>query len=173
MFTVIEEADLLLSDGELVEYLDLWRVHLPDEEFRIFTEVTTRIGIAARRITMQLAAGSPFDATCIERMRYEFCDYLERHVFDQWELDLQEFLMQVCIVEEFDWHLAEIITGRSDVESMINRAEQMGNFLAIKEVDGGKIVYEIRDTIRLSMRRRIMRMYQKDGGHVYAPIHAS
>lgn len=60
--------------------------------------------------------------------------------------------MQECIVEGFDKHLAEMITGRSDVERMISIAEQLSNFMIFKEAVGGKRIYEI----RLPMRRFIM-----------------
>lgn len=162
MFTVIEEGDLLLSDTELTEYLALWGLSLPEEEFRKIVQLVSGIGIVARLIAMQLVSGRPFDATCIERLRNDFWDYLECHVYDQWEVELQEFLMQVCIVEEFEQRLAEMITGRNDVERMISLAEQLGNFLIIKEAAGGKIVYEIRLAMRTSMRRRLMRTYQKE-----------
>jgi LuxR family maltose regulon positive regulatory protein len=162
MFTVIEEADLLLSDMELAEYLVLWGLSLGEEEFGKIVHLVSGIGIVARLIAMQLVSGSPFDETCIERLRNDFWDYLEYHVYDQWEVELQEFLMEVCIVEEFEQRLAEMITGRNDVKRMISRAEQLGNFLVIKEVDRGKIVYEIRLAMRISMRRRLMRTYQKE-----------
>ena len=34
---------------------------------------------------------------------------------DQWEVQLQEFLMEVSIVDQFTIRLAEMITGRLDV----------------------------------------------------------
>lgn len=162
IFTIIEEADLLLSDMELAEYLTLWGLNPSEEEFRKIVQLVSGFGIVARLIAMELASGRAFDATCIERLRNEFWDYLDRHVYDQWDVELQEFLMQVCIVEEFDQRLAEMITGRNDVERMINLADQMGNFLAMKEVTAGKTVYEIRIGMRRSMRRRILRTYQKE-----------
>lgn len=162
MFTIIEEADLFMSDSELAEYFALWGLQLSEEEFQKIVQLVSRIGIVARLIAMELVSGRPFDATCIERLRNDFWDYLDRHVYDQWDVEIQEFLMQICIVEEFDKHLAEMITGRNDVERMLEIAQQMGNFLIMKEVTGGKTVYEIRLAMRLSMRRRLMRTYQKE-----------
>lgn len=162
MFTIIEESDLFMSDSELAEYFALWRLNLSEEEFQKIVQLVSGIGIVARLIALELASGRPFDATCIERLRNDFWDYLDRHVYDQWDVEIQEFLMQICIVEEFDKHLAEMITGRNDVDRMLEIAQQMGNFLIMKEVTGGKTVYEIRLAMRLSMRRRLMRTYQKE-----------
>jgi LuxR family maltose regulon positive regulatory protein len=55
-----------------------------------------------------------------------------------------------------------MITGRSDIERMISIAEQLGNFMILKEAAGGKRIYEIRLTMRRSMRRRLLRTYQKE-----------
>ena len=162
LFTIIEEADLCLSDVELAEYLALWGLHPSEDDLHKIIQLVRGIGIVARLIAMELVTGKAFDAACIERLRNNFWDYLDHHVYDQWEMELLEFLMQVCIVEEFDQRLAEMISGRSDVERMINLAEQQGNFMIIKEVAKGKTIYEIRLAMRLSMRRRLMRTYQRE-----------
>lgn len=162
VFTVIEEEDFVLSDAEMLNYLNLWGLTLAEEDFSKVAGLTKGIGIVIRLLAMELSSGRPFDTNYIERMRNDFWDYLDCHVYDQWEIEIQEFLMQVCIVEDFDQHLAEMITGRSDVERMIGIAEQLGNFMMFKEATGGKRIYEIRIAMRYSMRRRLLRTYQKE-----------
>ena len=160
LFTIIEESDFVLSESEIIQYMSLWGLTLTEEEYSKVAGLTKGIGIVVRLLTMELSSGRPFDANYIERMRNDFWDYLERHVYDQWEIEVQEFFMQVCIVEEFDKHLAEMITGRNDVEKMIGIAEQLGNFMQFKDVTGGRRIYEIRPAMRYSMRRRLMRTWQ-------------
>ena len=162
VFMVIEEGDFVLSETEIIKYLNLWGLTLAEEDYRKVAEVTQGVGVVMRLLAMELSAGRPFDKNHIERMRNDFWDYLDSHVYDQWEVEIQEFLIQVCIVEEFDKHLAEMITGRSDVERMIGIAEQLGNFMQFKETAGGKRIYEIRIAVRRSMRRRLLRTYQKE-----------
>ena len=162
VFTVIEEEDFILSKLEMMQYLNLWGLIFTEEEFKRVTVLTKGIGIVIRLLAMELSTGKTFDINIIERMRNDFWNYLDSHVYDQWEVEIQEFLMQVCIVEEFDKHLAEMITGRSDVERMIGIAEQLGNFLISKEAAGGKKIYEIKLAMRQSMRRRLLRTYQKE-----------
>lgn len=162
VFTVIEEEDFVLSEAEMRQYLNLWRLTLTEEDYSKFAVLTKGIGIIIRLLAMELSSGRPFDSNYIERMRSDFWDYLDSHVYDQWEVEIQEFLMQVCIVEEFDQHLAEMITGRTDVERMIGIAEQLGNFMQFRQSIGGKRIYEIRIAMRHSMRRRLLRTYQKE-----------
>ena len=162
VFMVIEEEDLLLLEAEMVSYLKLWAITPTEEDFKKIMELTLGIGIVARLVAMGLANGKSLDKSYIEQMRNDFWDYLDRNVYDQWEVEIQEFLMQVCIVEEFDKRLAEMITGRSDVDRMISIAEQLGNFIILKEGAGGTMVYEIRLSMRRSMSRRLLRLYQKE-----------
>lgn len=162
IFTVIDEKDLLLADSELEAYFNLWGLTPTEEELCKISRLTLRNGIAVRLLAMELVSGKPLEEPNIESMRNNYWSYLECHVFAQWDLELQEFLMQVCIAEEFDRRLAEMITGRNDVDRMLGLAEQVGNFLTIKEAAGGKIVYEIRLTMRKAMRRRLLRTYQKE-----------
>lgn len=162
MFTVIEEEDLALSRGEMAEYFALWGMSPPEVELDKIVAISKGIGIVARLIATEMKSGVAFDESGIEKMRNGFWDYLDYHVYDQWDVDVQEFLMQVSIVEEFDKRLAEMITGRSDIERIINQAQHMGNFLAVREAVGGRTVYEIRISVRYSMRRRLLRVYTKE-----------
>ena len=162
VFTLIEEEEFVLSDAEVIQYMSLWGLTLTEEDYKKIIGLTKGIGIIIRLVAMELASGRPFDSSYIERMRNDFWDYLDSHVYDQWEVEIQEFLMQICIVEEFDKHLSEMITGRTDVERMIAIAEQLGNFLQFREAIAGKRIYEIRLAMRHSMRRRLLRTYQKE-----------
>jgi LuxR family transcriptional regulator, maltose regulon positive regulatory protein len=162
VFTVIDEEDFLLSEEEVMLYLNWWGITPTQEDFDTIMRLSLRLGIVVRLAAIELSSGKPFDAIHIERMRNDFWDYLDRHVYDQWEVEIQEFLMQVCIVEEFDKHLAEMITGRSDVDRMLRIAEQLGNFLSFKEADLEKKTYEIILPMRRSMRRRLLRKYPKE-----------
>lgn len=85
--------------------------------------------------------------------------WLENHVFDQWEKELGEFLMETSIVENYTKELAGMITGRDNVDELIARAEQLGNFMTRTGQDG---VWEYRWAMRQSMRQRILKKYSRD-----------
>lgn len=88
-------------------------------------------------------------------------DYLEYHVYDRWEISIQEFLMEVAIVEDFTVYMAEMITGRNDVESLLERIQWIGNFMDIVR-NGSETVYKLRNQMRISMIRRLRRKYTKE-----------
>ena len=61
--------------------------------------------------------------------------YLESHVYDQWDTELQEFFMDISIVKDFTVSLAAMITGNKHVEHMLAQGMETGNFFC---ENGGK-----------------------------------
>lgn len=68
--------------------------------------------------------------------------------------------MEVAIVEDFTVYMAEMITGRNDVESLLGRIQWIGNFMDIVR-NGSETVYKLRNQMRISMIRRLRRKYTK------------
>lgn len=89
-------------------------------------------------------------------------NYLEFHVYDKWDIRMQEFLMKISIVDTFTVRLAEMITGTNDAENLIEHARWMGNFLDEQMGANGEKIYKLRDHMRLSMQRRMHRKYTKE-----------
>lgn len=99
------------------------------------------------------------------RVVEEMCNYLEYHVYDNWDIEMQEFLMEISIVDEFTTKQAEMVTGRSDSELLTERAKWLGNFMTSR-VDGeGETIYQLQFHMRISMRRRLARKYDKERVH--------
>lgn len=144
IFLVIEEEDLNLSRKEQDAYFEKWDLQLTsdiaDEIFRI-----TGGHPLALRLTA-LVKGN------IEQGKKDFASYLETHVYDQWDVELQEFVMEMSVLDQFDVQMARMVTGRNDVEQMIARVQEIGNFIV--EKDG---VYEYLPIVKFSMRRRLAR----------------
>lgn len=128
IFIEILEEDFLLSREEQTLYLEQFDLHISEE---IQQEV------------WELARGNPMpllflvmEKGDLERGKKRQWDFLETHVYDQWNIELQEFFMDVSIVETFTVKLAAMLTGRSDVEKLIAEAEVTGNFFEISGIEG-------------------------------------
>lgn len=96
------------------------------------------------------------------RVEDEMCNYLEYHVYDNWDVEMQEFLMGISVVDEFTTKQAEMITGRSDSELLIERAKWLGNFMTSRMDKDGNTQYQLQFHMRVSMRRRLKRKYEKE-----------
>lgn len=84
----------------------------------------------------------------------DFSDYIRVCVYEQWDIELQEFLMDISIVEFFDVGMAQLITKRNDAEKMILNAMEMGNFIK-KIIYNNNIYYEFREEFKITMRRQL------------------
>ena len=65
----------------------------------------------------------------IEESRKDLWDYVETHVYDQWNVELQEFLEAISIVERFELHIAQQITKKKEAGKLIQKGQEVGNFL--------------------------------------------
>ena len=97
----------------------------------------------------------------IEESRKDIWDYLEVHVYDQWNIELQEFMEAVSIVEQFDLQLAQQITKKKDAGRLIQKAQEVGCFL-MERRENERSVYELRVPMKYSMRRRLFAKYSQD-----------
>lgn len=146
IFVEIEEEDFLFSLDEQIAYIEQFGLELPHEQ---------------HQEAWSIGGGNPLSLffyvmeNCnLERTIKRQWDYLEVHVYDQWDLQLQEFFMDVSVVEEFTVQLAAMLTGRRDVEKLISQAEETGNFFEICGTNG---IWRCRWPMRKSMQQRLRR----------------
>lgn len=85
----------------------------------------------------------------VERIEQAFVSYLENNVVNQWDADIQQFLMKVSVVDEFTGALAQEITGEDNVDKLLERALNLGNFMVY---DQG--VYRLRGVLIMALRNR-------------------
>lgn len=157
VFVLVEEQDLHFSKEMLVDYLDSWEIRTDEEMVDKILLQTHGNAMSIRMIALELARGVNFNEETLRQMRYAFWDYMDEHVFEQWDVELCEFLMQISIVDRFDIRLAEMITGESNVEQMLLSVKEIGNFLTEREG-----IYELFSDMRLGMRRRLVKQYTKE-----------
>ncbi|MBU5479845.1 LuxR C-terminal-related transcriptional regulator [Blautia sp. MSJ-19] len=157
IFAEIEENDFLFTIDEQIAYLEQYHLQLPREEHQSAWNVGG--GNPLSLLFFAMEKGN------LELTKRKQWDYLETHVYDQWDLELQEFFMDISIVETFNVSLASMLTGRGDVEKLIFRAEEVGNFFDIRGVNG---IWKCRWPMRKSMQQRLHRKRTLDQiNHLY------
>lgn len=160
-FLTIDEADLLLDRPGQDAFFERWNLSLPPE--------------AADRV-WALAHGNPLFLRLtalaggdVRQAVSDLWSYLFQ-VYDQWDPELQEFAMEMAVVGRFDARMAQMVTGRSDVQRLIKKAAEAGNFL--RERDG---LYEFNFILsgdldaylrRKFDREQVSRIYY-DAGRMY------
>lgn len=161
IFVTIGEKELTFAHGEQDAYLAKWSLSLMPEAAARLRELSAGqplfLRIAALRLrTLSSGANRLRDElNAIEAARKDWWDYLEAHVYNQWDVELQEFLMDIAIVEQFDLWLTQAITKKSHAGKLIRQAQETGSFL-IEQTNGAATVWALREPMKLSMRRRLM-----------------
>lgn len=150
-FVTIGEEDFYFTREQQDAYLEEKLTTLSGAEKEKMWECTQGVPIAVRLLVLYRGE--------IEVTREDLLNYLESHVYDQWDLELEEFLMEISIAEQFTKELAEMITGSSRVDTLLARAAELGNFFAQSGRDG---VWQYRWQMLLSMRRRLQKKYCRE-----------
>lgn len=166
IFVIINGNELCFTEEDEDNYFEKWELSPMRESMKRIRELGNGHPLFSRIVAMQLqkldkGIGSnterlkvEYDA--IELARRDFWDYLEIYVYDQWSMELQEFLMDISVVEEFDQQMARLITKKNDVGRIILLAQETGDFL-IENSKNDAIIYELHIPMKLSMRRRLGR----------------
>ena len=168
-FYIIDETMLIMDMQSIRKYVEQTQMVLTEDQKKRLARETGGMPFAlCVAMTMYYELGYEKGLNDQEYDEYsrkvteQMWNYLEFHVYDNWDIQMQEFLMKISIVNTFTIRLAEMITGANDAENLIEHARWMGNFLNEHvEADGEKI-YELRDHMRLSMQRRMHRKYTKE-----------
>ena len=166
----IGEEELRLTEKEQENYLAKWGLFPTKTASKRIRELGYGNPLYLRIVAMRLKDISEEDAArdradaelkAIEESRVDLWDYVEAHVYDQWSVELQEFLEAICIVEQFDLRMAQQITKKKDAGILIRKAQEIGNFLT-EWRENDRSIYEFRTPVKYSMRRRLSAKYSPD-----------
>jgi len=147
-FLVIDEADFRFDRPGQDAFFERWGLSLPPETADQIWELA-----AGNPLFLRFAALAGGD---IRQAVSDLWSYLFQ-MYDQWDPELQEFLMEMSVVERFDARMAQTVTGRSDVQRILKQATETGNFL--KEKDG---IYEFNFVIKGCVRTYLDRKFDRD-----------
>ena len=175
VFYVIEENELLFDHKQVALFLTQNNILFTPEQLTKDINYCQGMALAwcmtgnvYRQMLLNKGILEPKEPLSDEEYQYlvkatynQMWDYLEYHVYDRWDIKLQEFLMEVSIVDEFNVHLAEMITGRTDVELLLEKSKWIGNFM-IEVYKNEEVFYKLREEMLVSMRRRLKRKYTKE-----------
>lgn len=163
IFVIIQEKDLLLDDAQSNEYLAKWPIKANNELSRGIKKLAQGHPLCLRIILIRLlhqdeigqAVNHDSIQSFLDDARHDWWDYLENHIYDQWDSALQDFLMDISIVDKFDVTMAQYITKKNDAGQLIVKAQESGNFI-IEHNQNGQSVYEFRKPMQYSMQRRLL-----------------
>lgn len=157
----ISQDDLYLSKTEIEKYFELHGILLEESSVDEIIKRTGGNGLYLKHLRLQIMwQGKKTDGKiCVlddaiwTEMERETADYLEREVFEQWDIRVTEFFMQMSIVERFNLKLAQEISGRHDAECIIEHGFEIGDFLE-KENNEYCMMLPMRKTMQKILNKR-------------------
>lgn len=168
-FYVIDSKLLMFNLDDIKKYAEYAEFDMTEAQLQRMLYETTGLPLAAEMCnskyremayTCQMTDEMYDDFS--RRVVEDMCNYLEYHVYDNWDVEMQEFLMEISVVDEFTIRKAEMITGRSDSELLTERAKWLGNFMTSRVDTEGNTQYQLQYYMRVSMKRRLSRKYEKE-----------
>lgn len=167
LFVVIDEEALRLTVKEKQAFFARWELSMSEERADRIWKISRGFPLLLRVLIMRMLelqndrdqGGADYEIAEREAVKLawkDLYDYLESHVYDQWDVELQEFLMDISIVECFDLQMAQIITRKNNAGALISLAQEVGNFLA-EEGNGDRVIYQFRKDMRETLLRWLSR----------------
>lgn len=122
-FLMIQEKDLYLDQCGQDAYLKKWNVNMPLEQSKKLWENVGGNPLFLRFLAM---AGGDVRQATDDLWKYFL------YIYDQWDTELQEFMMEISVLEHFSASMAQMVTGRKNAQQLLKRALETGNFLTEK-----------------------------------------
>ena len=163
-FAVIEEEDFQFDRAGQDAYFEKCGIRIPIETADRIWELASGNPLFLRFVVL---TGGDIKQAISDMWSYLVC------IYEQWESELQEFVIDMSVVERFDVHMAQIVTGRKDAQRIIKKAMETGNFF--KEKDG---VYECNYVLKNCIKEYLEKKFDHDyiariyynAGHMYEII---
>jgi len=151
---IISEEDLWLNAEEIKKIADNRKIPVTEKEAQRIALRACGNAMVVSLLLQMMQDGKPLDDTLEDKLGVAFAEYLENYIIVQWNIDLQEFLMQISVVDSFTLPMAVMITGDDKAALMLEEAFRIGNFI---EKTGE--TYTIREYLILALRRRAHKVF--------------
>ncbi len=83
----------------------------------------------------RLANGESMNTHTVERVKIDLFDCYDELLFKRWDADQQKFLLHMTPFDTFTSKMAEMVTGRKNVMSIIGKALSEGSYLIFQPPD--------------------------------------
>lgn len=160
---LITQDDLALSEEGIDKYMRSEGIILTAEELRFQRRCSEGNLYGVKFTAQQLLAGDRIGRELFEKNSAMFQSYLENSIISEMDTEIVDFLLKICIVDDFTEPLARLLTGNSSVLGLIERTLDTGNFIDNK--DG---VYTLHPQMLRSLRKKAVKELSENGLHHYA-----
>lgn len=158
---VIPEKQLYMTTEDVVKMAEQNALKLTEEGAKYISEKAEGNVYAISTAIRYIKDGEDIEKA-VDTIGGIFTNHLEREIIPQWDTYLQEFLMMLSVVDEFNLPLAVMITGDDQAAKMIDDAMNLGHFI----YSAGE-VYKIRPRLLDALRSKAVKVFGLNGYRGY------
>ncbi len=129
-FLFIEEDDLKMTYEDSLLFFHKHGLSLEPEIVTQIYKRTKGYPVIASMLALHLKNGMTYGNELFHYILEDFNIYLEYELFQMWDSSLYNFVLQLSIVDSFNYKLAEMITGRDNVPLFIEKILETSKFLS-------------------------------------------
>ncbi len=160
-FLIIQEKDLYLDQPGQDAYFEKWSIKLSLEQSKNIWQHAGGNPLFLRFVAL---AGGDVRQAVDDLWKYFL------YIYDQWDAELQEFMMEISVLDHFNASMAQMVTGRKNVRQLLKKALETGNFL-IEKNRTYEYNFIVQHTMHTLLKRKVdaeqlTRIYY-NAGHMY------
>ncbi len=153
-FGISDIKEMLMANNLDIENMDINRIIRSAKGYPL----------AIRLVIDRLLRGETLDSNLIEKSKIDIYGYFDFRVFGRFDENLQRFLLQISLFEEFNADMSEMVTGRHDAIDMINECLKYSSFLSWDITNTYRIQNLFREYLMYTFKKR----YSEDAmAHIY------
>jgi len=151
---IISEKHLQVTKEDVIKIAAQNDVKLNNEDALALVENGEGNVFAISTAIQYLKQNMVKEEDLVETIRNIFVNHLEQEVIPQWDVYIQEFLMMISVVDEFNLSMAVMITGDDQAAGLIEEIITLGNFINME----GEY-YHLRPQLLLALRQRALKVF--------------
>lgn len=128
-FILISEEDMALTVADVTDYLEREEKKYSQGDVEYIVTKSEGNGFAVKFALVEMLNGAAVNSALEKKIVDVFIPLLKEKVLIWLEPEVKELLTKLSLVESFDIGLAKVLTGDKNIDDVINRAEESGNFL--------------------------------------------
>lgn len=160
-FLIIQEKDFYLDQPGQDAYFEKWGIKLSLEQSKNIWQLSGGNPLFLRFVAV---AGGDVGQAVNDLWKYFL------HIYDQWDAELQEFMMEISVLDHFNAGMAQMVTGRKNVRQLLKKALETGNFL-IEKNRTYEYNFIVRHTMHVMLKRKVdaeqLAHIYYNAGHMY------
>jgi len=137
--TVLNSGLLALGPGDVAKLAENLGVELSQEDTLRLWRESRGHPLAVHLICLELKEGRPLNTETVQRACARMFLYLDRELFDTWDLQTRRLLMSVSFFDSFTVELAQALTGDIKTEQTLTHLLRTSSF-----IDRSRDTYTIR-----------------------------